>query len=157
MVPDAIDLTAVRRILVTKLRHHGDVLLASPVFAALKAQAPHLEIDALVYAETASLLANHPSIDRVFHIDRDWKRGGLATQVREEWRLLRLLRAREYGVLVHLTEHPRGAWLRRALGIRYAVAPGRESPPRLWRSSFTHFYALPRGTRRHTVELNLDA
>lgn len=157
MLPDAIDLTAIQRVLVTKLRHHGDVLLASPVFAALKAQAPHLEIDALVYAETAPMLANHPSISRIFHIDRDWKRRGIGTQVREEWRLLRLLRARGYGLLVHLTEHPRGAWLGRALAVHHSVAPKRPATSWLWRHSFTHFYALPRGTRRHTVELNLDA
>ena len=35
MVPDAINLASVRRVLVTKLRHHGDVLLASPVFTVL--------------------------------------------------------------------------------------------------------------------------
>ena len=157
MVPDAIDFTAVRRILVTKLRHHGDVLLASPVFAALKAHAPHLEVDALVYRETAPMLENHPAIASLFSIDRGWKRQGMLAHVRNEVRLLVALRERKYDLLVHLTEHPRGAWLRRALGIRYAVAPRRHDPSAFWRSSFTHFYALPRTTRRHTVELNLDA
>ena len=32
MVEDAVPLDALRRALVIKLRHHGDVLLASPVF-----------------------------------------------------------------------------------------------------------------------------
>jgi len=31
MLKDAIDLSAVRRALVIKLRHHGDVLLTSPM------------------------------------------------------------------------------------------------------------------------------
>jgi len=157
MVPDAIDFTAVRRVLVTKLRHHGDVLLASPVFSALKAHAPHLEVDALVYRETVPMLANHPAIATLFSVDREWKRQGTVAQLRNESRVLGALRERKYDLLVHLTEHPRGAWLRRMLGIRYAVAPRRHDPSALWRSSFTHFYALPRGTRRHTVELNLDA
>jgi hypothetical protein len=47
-VADAIDLSRVRRALVIKLRHHGDVLLASPVFTVLRRAAPHAEIDALV-------------------------------------------------------------------------------------------------------------
>lgn len=157
MVPDAIDFTAVRRVLVTKLRHHGDVLLASPVFAALKAHAPHLEIDALVYRETLPMLDNHPAISRQFAIDREWKREGPFSYLRHESRLLGALGARKYDLLVHLTEHPRGAWLRRLLGIRYAVAPARRDPPLIWRKAFTHFYALPRSTPRHTVELNLDA
>ena len=157
MVPDAIDFTAVRRVLVTKLRHHGDVLLTSPVFSALKAHAPQVEVDALVYRETLPMLANHPAISQLFTVDREWKRQGALAQLRSESRLLGSLRNRQYDLLVHLTEHPRGAWLRRMLGIRYGVAPARRDPPRLWRTSFTHFYALPRSTRRHTVELNLDA
>ena len=54
---DAIDLGALRRALVIKRRHHGDTLLAAPVFGALKAAAPALEIDALVYDDTAPMLA----------------------------------------------------------------------------------------------------
>ena len=157
MVPDAIDFTAVRRVLVTKLRHHGDVLLTSPVFSALKAHAPHLEVDALVYRETLPMLANHPALAQAFTVDREWKRQGALAQLRSEWALLGSLRERRYDLIVHLTEHPRGAWIRRLLGIRYGIAPVRRDPPRLWRTSFTHFYALPRSTRRHTVELNLDA
>ena len=128
MVPDAIDFTAVRRVLVTKLRHHGDVLLASPVFAALKAHAPQLEVDALVYRETVPMLANRLDIANLFAVDREWKRQGGVAQLRNEWRLLGALSERKYDLLVHLSEHPRGAWLRRMLAIRYAVATKRQDP-----------------------------
>jgi lipopolysaccharide heptosyltransferase III len=157
MVPDAIDFASVRRVLVTKLRHHGDVLLASPVFSVLKAHAPHLEIDALVYSETAPMLRNHPAVSALHTIDREWKRQGPVAQARNEWRLLSSLRDRRFDLLVHLTEHPRGAWLCRFLRMRYGVAPKRSDSRRLWEKAFTHFYAMPRGTRRHTVELNLDS
>ena len=157
MVPDAIDFAGVRRVLVTKLRHHGDVLLASPVFSALKAHAPHIQIDALVYRETSPMLANHPAIAQIHTIDREWKRRGLLTQASAESKLLHAMRARHYDLLVHLTEHPRGAWLTRILGIPHGVAPERNDGSRFWSRAFTHLYALPRGTRRHTVELNLDA
>ena len=157
MVPDAIDFAGVRRVLVTKLRHHGDVLLTSPVFSVLKSHAPHVEIDALVYRETAPMLRNHPAICQLHTIDREWKRQGPLAQARDEFRLLAALRDRGFDVLVHLTEHPRGAWLRRLLRTRYGVAPVRPDASRLWQKAFTHYYALPRGTRRHTVELNLDA
>lgn len=40
MVKDPVPLGEVRRALVVKLRHHGDVLLSSPVFSVLKAHAP---------------------------------------------------------------------------------------------------------------------
>lgn len=62
MVKDPVPLGEVRRALVIKLRHHGDVLLSSPVFSVLKAHAPHIEIDTLVYADTAEMLTLHPAI-----------------------------------------------------------------------------------------------
>src|SRR5689334_18922421 len=142
MVPDAIDPSRVRRALVIKLRHHGDVLLTSPVFQVLKNHLPHVEADALVYHDTREMLTGHPAISNVFTIDREWKRMGPVSQARHEWRLLRALRARHYDLVVHLTEHPRGAWLTRLLKPRYSVAQraqgineGRDS--KLWKKSFT--------------------
>ena len=104
------------------------------------------------------MLAGHPAISALHTIDRSLKRQGMLAQARGEWRLWRALRARRYDLVVHLTEHPRGAWLeashRRALRRgararrrRLAVARGVRAP-------------LPdcRARRsRHTVETNLDA
>ena len=156
-LPDAIPLRDVRRALVTKLRHHGDVLLASPVFATLARAAPHAEIDALVYAETAPMLANHPAITAIHAIDRDAKQHGVVAQVRAERALLAALRARRYDLLVHLTEHPRGLTLAHLLRPRFAVTREPGTRATLWRRRFTHFYRLPRSTPRHAVEANLDA
>ena len=155
MVPDAVNLASVRRALVVKLRHHGDVLLASPVFQVLRNRAPHLEIDALVYQDTRDMLMGHPAIAQIHGIDRGWKREGLASQMRFESTLFHTLQERRYQLLVHLTDHWRGAWLAQALRPRWSVAPARDN--RLWRWSFSHRYPLPRGTPRHTVETNLDA
>ena len=155
MVPDAVNLSSVQRALVVKLRHHGDVLLSSPVFQVLKNRAPHIELDALVYSDTRDMLEGHPAVSRLHLIDRAWKRSDLLTQARHEGALLSQLRSRRYQLMVHLTDHWRGAWLAQALRPRWSVAPARDS--RLWRWSFSHRYALPRGTPRHTVELNLDA
>ena len=155
MVPDAINPSSLRNVLVTKLRHHGDVLLASPVFQVLKNRAPQVEIDALVYADTRDMLAGHPAIAGIETVDRAWKRQGLAAQARYESALLSRLRARNYQLIVHLTDHWRGAWLAQALRPRWSVGPERDS--RAWGWCFTHRYKLPRGTPRHTVETNLDA
>jgi len=144
-------------VLVTKLRHHGDVLLASPVFATLARHAPHAEIDALVYRETSAMLEHHPHIAQLHTIDRGWKQQGFPTQAREEWRLLRTLRGRHYDLLVHLTEHPRGLTLARLLRPRFAVTRERSRPAPAWSRHFTHFYRLPKATPRHAVEANLDA
>ncbi len=154
---DPIPVTDVRRVLVTKLRHQGDVLLTSPVFVTLSRAMPQTEIDALVYLGTESMLAGHPNISRVHTIDRGWKRQGLPTQVTQEWRLLRRLRARRFDLLIHLTEHPRGLHLARLLRPQWSVTRERPSLPEGWRRQFTHLYRQPEAARRHTVEANLDA
>ena len=156
MLKDRVDLQGVRRVLVAKLRHHGDVLLASPVFSVLKTQAPHLEVDALVYADTAPMLSGNPSVSGIFCIDRGWKQMGLNRQAREEWDLLQQLRRRDYDLLIHLTEHPRGAWLARLLGPRYSVAADYPKTRGWWKKSFSHLSPLPKNGRRHVVEQNLD-
>lgn len=158
MPNDAIPLSQVRRVLVTKLRHHGDVLLASPVLSALKTAAPHVEIDALVYADTAEMLQDHPDLAQLHGIDRGWKKLGLVGQGVAEWALFGQMKARQYDLMIHLTEHPRGAWLSRLLKPRYSVAPRVSGRGRFWKKSFTHFVSPIMGSgRRHVVEQNLDA
>ena len=78
MVRDAVLLEDCERALVIKLRHHGDVLLAAPVLGALKAHAPALEIDALVYDDTAPMLEGHPALSQLHAVGRNWKAEGLA-------------------------------------------------------------------------------
>lgn len=147
------------RILVIKLRHHGDVLLTAPVLTALQRVAPQAEIDALVYADTAPMLAGHPALSQLHTIDRQWKKLGLLPQARAEGGLLRALRARRYDLVVHLSVHTRGAWLTRLLRPRWAVAPRRaeRGNDAFWNGSFTHFYAAQSHPERHTVDSNLDA
>jgi heptosyltransferase-3 len=156
-VPDGIELRAVRRALVVKLRHHGDVLLASPLFTVLKNHAPHVETDALVYAETQEMLSGHPAIERIFAVDRGWRDSGWLNQLRHEWKLFRALRRRRYDLVIHLTDHPRGSWLARTLGARYSVVRDyRPRRGRLFHGAFTHRYRVP-ARPRHTVEAHLDA
>ena len=69
MVKDAVPLGDCRRALVIKLRHHGDVLLAAPVLSVLKARAPQMEVDALVYDDTAPMLEGHPALAQL-HVGR---------------------------------------------------------------------------------------
>jgi heptosyltransferase-3 len=154
---DAVPLGEVARALVVKLRHHGDVLLAAPVLSALKAHAPNAEIDALVYADTAPMLAGHPALDQLYVVGRAWRRQPLFRRLLAEWRLFSALRARRYDLIVHLSEQPRGATLARTLGARYSVAPAMPGRGRFWERSFTHLYPLLANGRRHQVELNLDA
>lgn len=154
--PDAIDPAQVRRALVIKLRHHGDVLLSSPVLAALKKAAPQAEIDALVYADTASMLRGHPALDQLHLLPRDRRKSGVFDQWAAERRMLGEMRERRYDLLLHLTDHPRGAWLAWLLNPRWSVAFERDRGQWWWRHAFSHIARQPRGTPRATVERHLD-
>ena len=157
MLKDAVPLGEIAHALVVMLRHHGDVLLASPVPAALKAQAPRVEIDALVYDDTAPMLEGHPALAALHTVGRGWRDLAPPARLLFEWRLFLRLHARRYDLVLHLTEQPRGAWLSRALAARYSVAPVVPGRGAFWQGSFTHLYPLARDGRRHKVEANLDA
>ncbi|MDB5750057.1 MAG: putative lipopolysaccharide heptosyltransferase [Ramlibacter sp.] len=155
--PDGIAASQLRRVLVIKLRHHGDVLLASPVLTALKAAAPQAQIDALVYADTSGMLRGHPALDQLHELPRASRTAGWLDRLRSERALLATLRARRYDLLVHLTDHPRGALLAWLLRPRWSVSHERDHGQWWWRRVFSHIARQPRGTQRATVERHLDA
>ena len=157
MLKDAVPLKEIARALVVVLRHHGDVLLASPVLSVLRGHAPKVEIDALVYDDTAPMLEGHPALARLHVVGRSWKKAGALSRLSLEGQLFGELRARRYDLLVHLTEQPRGAWLARSLGARASVAPAVPGRGAFWARSFTHLYPLVHNGRRHKVEAYLDA
>lgn len=153
---DALPLTEVRRVLVVKLRHHGDVLLSSPLFSVLKAHAPHCEIDALVYADTAEMLTGHPAIHQIHVIGRDWKKHSPLARLSAEWQVFCALRQRHYDMVIHLTEHWRGVWLVRLLQPRWAVAFRQGKYGKRWARHFTHLVEHPKNALRHVLEVHLD-
>lgn len=156
MPTETIDFSGVARVLIIKLRHHGDVLLSSPVFQVLKNHFPHLEIDALVYKETAEMLQHHPAISHLYHIDRGWKKQGKRQHLRQEIDLVKTLKKRNYDLIIHLTEHWRGATLVRLLKPEYSIsAYYKHRRGFFWRNTFTHLYSTT--DKPHVVEQNLDA
>ncbi len=63
-----LDLPPRPRILVVTLRRLGDVLLATPLIRSLRRAWPQARIDALVFADTAGILAGNPDLDGVITI-----------------------------------------------------------------------------------------
>jgi heptosyltransferase-3 len=145
------DLSSVKRILVVKMRHHGDVLLTSPLFTNLQKAIPGAQIDAFVYKDTLPMLQGHPAISEYLLYDREWKKLNPFQKVRKELKLLKEIRSKGYDLVINLTEGDRGviaAWASKA-SIRVGFTPKRYS------KALTHLVKhCPHP--RHTVEKQLD-
>ena len=64
-IESRIDLPARPRILVIALRRFGDVLLTTPLIRSLRHAWPEAHIDALVFVDTAGILAGNPDLNGV--------------------------------------------------------------------------------------------
>src|SRR5471032_1685441 len=98
-----------RRILIIKLRHHGDMLLTTPVITTLKKHYPDAEIDMLMYLETREMLASEPDLTTLFTIDRSWKKQGKLAHMRHETQLVKRLISRKYDLVINLADQWRSA------------------------------------------------
>lgn len=111
-LPDTPDL----RILLIKLRHHGDMLLTTPVVDSLRQKWPQAQIDVLLYEETRDMLAAHPAIGTIYGIDRKWKQLGTLKHLQKEWQLLCALRNQHYHLVINLADQWRSAIVTRFTG-----------------------------------------
>ncbi|MDR2174005.1 MAG: putative lipopolysaccharide heptosyltransferase III [Burkholderiales bacterium] len=146
-----------QRVLITKFRHHGDVLLTTPLIRALHHYYPGVEVDALIYRETEDMLRHNQQVTHCWTIDRNWKKEGVRAQIKHEWRLWRELKARRYDLLIHLTETWRGAALAHGLGVTRSIAFGYPRRNNIfWRHVFTDLVPLPESPC-HNVALQLSA
>lgn len=153
---DYPDLKPVKRALVIKLRHHGDVLLSSPLFTQLKKAVSNARIDALLYEDTLPMLKGHPAIEEFLLYDRNWKKLSPVKKLAQEFSLLNKIRNQNYDLVINLTEGDRGAIAAWISGSRYRVGfDPKKSGFFGKRSIYTHIVRdCPHP--RHTVERQLD-
>lgn len=160
MMNDAPALTSassVQRILIVKLRHHGDMLLITPVISSLLQNYPQAQIDVLLYQETREMLASNPELSTIFAIDRQWKKQGTRAHLRHELNLLRRLKAQRYDLVINLADQWRSAILTRLTGARIRL--GFDFPKRrgyLWHHCHTQLVPVSDHAHLHTVEQNLS-
>lgn len=153
---DYPDLKRVKKILVVKLRHLGDVLLTAPVFAALKKALPHAHLDAFIWSECVPMLEGHPTVDGIIEYDRAWKKLGMKKWMKEAllfWRI----RKERYDVVINLTEGDRGALAARFSGAPIRVGFDPKSKGFFGKKGIYTHVVKHCPSLRHTVERNLDA
>ncbi|MGL6002442.1 MAG: putative lipopolysaccharide heptosyltransferase III [Plesiomonas sp.] len=144
------------RILVIKLRHHGDMLLLSPVLNTLHQNYPTAQIDVLLYAETRAMLEHHPAVHRILLIDRQWKTLGLRQQLKYESRLLCHVNRQRYDIVLNLADQWRSAMLTKISGAKKRIGlnyPKREGV--VWSYCHSDLIDYAPLQQLHTVEQNL--
>ena len=113
LAPARWDWSAVRKVLLVRLRSIGDTVLATPSLFALKRFLPNAKVDILVEDWVAPLLNDHPHVDNVIVLER----GGFMTRAR----VARELRAANYDVVYNLHGGTTATFLTRATGARHRV------------------------------------
>ncbi|AYA41543.1 putative lipopolysaccharide heptosyltransferase III [Xenorhabdus nematophila] len=146
------------KILIIKLRHHGDTLLITPVVNTLKENFPDSEIDVLLYKETEPMLVNFGLVSHIFSIDRQWKKAGTKAYITHHWRLINQLKNRRYNLIINLADQWYSALVSKISGAPTRIAfdfPKRQNL--LWKSCFSHLVSTEGEESLHVVEQNLSA
>jgi len=104
LLSDTCPIMPSETILIIQLMHHGDVLLATAAADALKQANPDCAVDMLVYKGMEDIVADNPFIRRVLTVDRNWKKQGVGYQLRQEYALLREIRAQGYDVVLNYSD-----------------------------------------------------
>jgi heptosyltransferase III len=152
-----LDFKSVKKILVVRMRHLGDVLLTSPVFTALKKEMPEAAIDVLINQESLPMLEGHPAITDYLLYDRSYKKCSFLKKIIYELKLLLRIRRKNYDLVLNLTEGDRGALVAFVSGARWRVGFDPEGSGFLGkRKVYTHLVKICPHPR-HTVERQLDA
>jgi heptosyltransferase III len=139
------------RILVIKLKQPGDVLVSTPVIAALKEAWPNCRLTYLVPRGTEDMVSGHPGLDDLLVTDR---RSDTWTQA---LRFVRDLRRRRFDLVLELSGGDRGAFYTLLTGAPERLGFAHPRQP-FWqrRASFTRLLPRP-PVRMHMVDQNLAA
>ncbi len=118
----------VRKILVVRLDHIGDVLYSLPVLPALKALYPQARLSFLVGPWARDLLLHNPHLDEVLVWDCPWMRRGVSKGMKGTLRFMRELRRHDFDLALELRgdlRHILLLWLARvSFRTGYAVTGG---------------------------------
>ncbi len=98
------------KILVIQLRRVGDILLTTPVLSFLKKAIPNATIDFLSEAGGASVLETNPQLDNLLI----YKKG-------KSWSEIKMVRSKQYDVVLDFMNNPRSALLTGLSGARWRV------------------------------------
>jgi heptosyltransferase III len=140
-----------KRILVIKLKQPGDVLVSTPVIAAIKKAWPESHLTYLVPRGTEPMVAGHPGLDGLMVVDRRGASWG------ETLRFIRKLRQARFDLVLELSGGDRGAIYSFLTGAQERLGFAHPGQP-FWQRCGCFTRLLPRPpVKMHLVEQNLEA
>ncbi len=119
-------LPAYRRILLTRMKFIGDVVLTTPAIRSVRAAFPDAYIAYLGEKNAVSLLEQNPHLNEIIPFDFS------KPAVIEQTRIAMLLRRRSFDLAVDFFGNPRSALLTWLSGARVRVGPERKTRGRLY-------------------------
>ena len=145
----------VKRILVIKLRHIGDVMLTIPVFRALRENFHDAYIAALVNSGTEHVLSGNPLIDEIFIFNRNIRKMNPAMRYIKELSFLKQIRIKRFDMTVDLTSGDRAAIVSLLSGAQYRIAysPKKEG---LLAKRYLYTHLAKKQAGQHMVLQNLE-
>lgn len=141
-----------RKILVIKMRFHGDMLLTTPVISTLKQNYPDASVDVLLYEDTMPILSENPEIHTLYGIKN--KKASAGEKVSNFLHLIKVLRKNKYDLIVNMADQWMVAILVRLLNAPVKISQDfRHRQSAFWKNSFTVLAPLKGG---NVVESNLS-
>lgn len=128
------------KILITRLRYLGDVILTTPAIAALKSRYPGSQIHYLAESPYSQVLKENPHLDGIIDLG-----DGLLSSLKE-------IRSKRFTAAVDLFYNPRSAWI-----LFFSRIPIRFGGTRKWRKRlYTDTFTVPSHVRS-AIEHHLHA
>ena len=142
------------KILITKFRSVGDVILLTPLIRNLKASYPDSEIDLMVNEGTEVLITHNPNINQIILHDRFKLRAmSIWQRIKADFKTLQSIRKKHYDIIISSDRGDRGAQIAYFSGAKFRV--GRSGGKGyINNNAFTHYFSFQ--GERHIVDLNLD-
>jgi heptosyltransferase-3 len=144
----------IKKILVIKLRHIGDVLLTIPAIRALRDTFPSAAITALVNSGTEDALKGNPLIHEILTLDRSALKQSLFERIKYEFCFAKQLRKQSFDMAVDLTGGDRPALYSFLSRARYRI--GYEQTGGFTGKRFLYTHRFNIDGDRHTVLQNLE-
>ncbi|MBI3753108.1 MAG: putative lipopolysaccharide heptosyltransferase III [Deltaproteobacteria bacterium] len=161
----------IRKILVIKLRHIGDVLLTTPAIRILKDAFPFACITALANSGTEDALLGNPCVDEIMSLDRSmlnyrgqgsgvrgqknlYSKRFFLNRIMYELSFVKKIRERHFDMAIDLTGGDRPALYSFLSGARYRIGCEQAGGFAGKKFLYTHRFSIDRDS--HTVLQNLE-